>query len=152
MKKIIIILSVFLFSFSTYGQRLKKRDVIGTWKLVMNVEEVMKQEADESDTMMEEIFIKTLSGFVGGIIDDIDIYFEFQENNKLKITVNAYDESETGRGSWFINNKGYLLIEDLENNDNLKIDASAEEWKLIDGILITDEQEKDRNVYMAKID
>ena len=70
----------------------------------------------------------------------------------MKITVNAYDETDTGYGKWFINKRGYLEIEDIENdNDNFNIDADDDEWMLIDGILVSDEHEDDRSVYMAKV-
>jgi len=104
--------------------------------------------------MLEEVFINAISGFVGGIMDDIDIYFEFRKNNELKITVNAYDKSETEYGTWFINKNGYLEMEDIDDDDddNFSINADDDEWKLVDGILVTDEYEDNKNVYMAKVD
>lgn len=135
------------------AQKVQEKDIIGTWKLVIDIEEEMDEEAEDADTMLEEIFIKAVSGFVGGIMDDIEIYFEFQRNNDVKITVNAYDETETETGSWFINKRGYLVIEDIDDdNDDFSISTDDDEWKLIDGILVSDEHEKNRTVYMTKVD
>ncbi|MBC6400204.1 MAG: hypothetical protein GDA51_10085 [Ekhidna sp.] len=148
MKKTILILTILCFGFSSQAQKVKEKDILGTWKLILNIEEAIKEEADDADTMLEEVFINVISGFISGIIDDIDIYFEFKENNKLKITLNTDEESETEYGKWFINKRGYLQIEDVDDNDIVNDD----EWKLIDGILVTDDYEDDKDVYMAKVD
>lgn len=153
MKRILILFTaVFLLSYTTQAQKVKERDIIGTWKLVINIEKEMEEEAEDADTMLEEVFIKAISGFVDGIMDDIEIFFEFQADNDLKITVNAYDETETERGSWYINDRGYLIIEDFEDDDDdFNITSDDDEWKLIDGILVSDEHEKDRTVYMTRV-
>ena len=150
-----ITLFVFAFcvAFVSDAQKVKERDIIGTWKLVIDIEEEMEEEAEDADTMLEEVFIKAISGFVGGIMEDIEIYFEFQADNDLKITVNAYDETETERGSWYINKRGYLVIDDIEDDDDdFHISSDDDEWKLIDGILVSNEHEDDRTVYMTKVE
>ncbi|MEO9870834.1 hypothetical protein [Ekhidna sp.] len=153
MKKTILILAVALcFSVVGQAQKVTKKDIVGTWKLVIDIEEEMEEEAEDADTMLEEVFIKAISGFVGGIMEDVEIYFDFQSDNDVKITVNAYGETETERGSWYINRRGYLVIEDIEDDDDsFHISADDDEWKLVDGILVSDEHERDRNVYMARV-
>jgi len=65
----------------------------------------------------------------------------------------SYDETETEYGTWFINKCGYLEIEDIDNDEGgLNIDTDDEEWKLIDGILVSEEHEDDRSVYMTRVD
>ncbi len=154
MKRTITLFTLALcFAIGAQAQRVQEKDIIGTWKLIIDIEEEMEDEAEEADTMLEEIFIKAVSGFVGGIMEDIEIYFEFKRNNDLKITVNAYDETETETGSWYINKRGYLVIEDIdEDDDSFSISTDNDEWKLIDGILVSEEHEKNRNVYMTKVD
>ena len=153
MKKTLLLLTAFSIGLISYGQKVKERDVIGTWKLIIDIEKEMEEEAEEADTMLEEVFINAISGFVDGILDDIEIYFDFREDNELKITVNAYDETETEYGRWFINRRGYLEIEDIDDDDDrFNIDADDDEWKLIDGLLVSDEHEDDRNVYMTRVD
>ncbi len=152
MKRTLLILGIICFGFSSYSQKVKEKDIIGTWKMVIDIEEEMEQEAEEADTMLEEVFIKAISGFVEGIVDEIDIYFDFRENNRLKITVHAYDEKETEYGRWFINKRGYLEMEDIDDDDKININTDDDEWKLIDGILVSDEHEKDRSVYMTRVD
>ena len=151
MKKTLILMTALCIGFFANAQRVTEKDLMGTWKLIIDIEEEMKEEAEDADSMLEEVFIKAISGFVGGILEDIEIYFEFRKNNELKITVNAYDESETEYGRWYINKKGYLQIEDVDDND-FNFDAKDDEWMFMDGILVTDEHEDDRNVYMTKVD
>ncbi|MEP0984241.1 hypothetical protein [Ekhidna sp.] len=135
------------------AQKVKEKDIIGTWKLVIDIEEEMEEEAEEADTMLEEVFIKAVSGFVEGIMEDIEIYFEFQADNDVKITVLAYDEKETEKGTWYINKRGYLVIDDIDDDgDDFNISTDNDEWKLIDGILVSDEHEDDRTVYMTRVD
>ena len=131
---------------------VKEKDNIGTWKLIIDIEDEMEEEADDADTLLEEVFIKAISGFVGGILEDIEIYFEFQSDNDVKITVLAYDEKETETGSWYINKRGNLVIEDIDDDDDsFNISSDDDEWKLVDGILVNDDHEDDRNVYMTKV-
>ncbi|MEO9485565.1 MAG: hypothetical protein ABJG47_19045 [Ekhidna sp.] len=152
-RTIVLFVAVLCLSVVAQAQKVKEKDIIGTWKLVIDIEEEMEEEAEDADTMLEEVFIKAISGFVGGIMEDIEIYFEFKPDNDLKITVNAYDEVETETGSWYINKRGYLVIEDIDDdNDDFSISTDDDEWKLIDGLLISDEHEEDRNVYMTKVD
>ena len=150
-KTTILFVATICFVFAAHSQRVQEDDIIGKWKLVINIEEEMEEEAEDADTMLEEVFIKAISGFVGGILEDIDIYFDFRENNEVKITVYAYDEKETEYGSWKINRRGYLEIDDLDDeDDDFDIDTD-DEWKFVDGILVSDEHEKDRNVYMKRV-
>jgi hypothetical protein len=139
---------------SSEAQKLKEKDILGTWKLHINIGEEIEREADDADTMLEEIIIKSVSGMVEGLMDNIEIYFEFQKNNQALITVNAYGETEVEKGRWFINKNGYLELDDFDNNDdgvNIDIDSDDEQWKLVDGLLISLDNLDDRNVYMARV-
>lgn len=151
-RTIALLMTSFCLVLAVQAQKVKEKDIIGTWKLVIDIEEEMDEEAEEADTMLEEIFIKAISGFVGGIIEDIEIYFEFQDDNDVKITVLAYDEKETETGTWYINKRGYLVIEDIDDDgDDFNISSDNDEWKLVDGLLVNDDDDGDRNVYMTRV-
>jgi len=150
MKKTILTLFVLYFGCLSQAQKIKEKDVLGVWKLVLNIEKAIEEEAEDADTMLEEAFINAISGLIGGIMDNIDIYFEFKENNKLRITVNTDDESETAYGKWFISKSGCLQTEGFDG-DNFDIDT-GNEWKLTDGILVAKDYEENRSVYMTKVD
>ncbi|MEQ9404008.1 MAG: hypothetical protein RIM99_10505 [Cyclobacteriaceae bacterium] len=144
---------ILLISFGTQAQKVQEKDILGTWKLVIEVEDELDEEAEEAETLLEEIIIKSVSGLVSGVLDNIDIYFEFKKNNDVYITVKAYGEVEEEKGKWYINRKGYLVIEDIDEDDDndFHID-SDDEWKLIDGLLVSEEHEDDMNVYMTRVD
>lgn len=152
--KILTLLSlILLLGFSVQAQKVEEKDILGTWKLVIDIEEEMDDEADEADTILEEIIIKSVSGIVSGVMENIDIYFEFKKRGVVNVTVNAYDDVEEDEGTWYINRRGYLVIEDIDDDDDkFSISADDDEWKLIDGLLISEEHEDDRNVYMTKVD
>ena len=145
---------ILLLGFGAQAQKVKEKDVIGTWKLVIDIEKEMDDEADDADTILEEIIIKSVSGIVSGVMDNIDIYFEFQRDYDVIISVDAFGDSDEGEGTWYINKRGYLVIEDLDDtdNDHFHIDTDDDEWKLIDGLLVSDDHEDDKNVYMTKVD
>lgn len=144
---------ILLLGFGVQAQKMKEKDVLGTWKLVISVEDELDQEAEEADTILEEVILKSVSGLVSGVLENIDIYFEFKENNRVDITVRALGEVDEEEGSWYINKKGYLVIEDIDEDkdDDFSI-SSDDQWKLIDGLLVSDEHEDDRNVYMTRVD
>jgi len=150
MKKATLLIAVLIGSiYSGYSQKIKEKDILGTWKLVIDVKDKLYNEAEEADNMLEETIIKMVSGFVGGIIEDIDIYFEFKKNNKALITVKAYGKTEIEEAKWYINKSGFVEIDDVEA-ENINIGASDDEWKLKDGLLVNDDDED--TVYMTKVD
>ena len=153
LRSLTILSLILLLGFSTQAQKVEEDDVLGTWKMVIEIEDELDKEADEADTILEEILIKSVSGFVAGVMNNIEIYFEFEEKGKVVVTVNAYDEIEEDEGTWYINMRGYLVVEDIDDDDdNFSISADDDEWKLIDGLLVSDEHEDDHNVYLTKVD
>jgi hypothetical protein len=153
LKKLTIFSLILLLGFSSQAQKVQEKDILGTWKLIINVDEELDEEAEEAETLLEEIIIKSVSGLVSGVLDNIEIYFEFKRNNDVIVTVNAYGETEEDEGTWYINRRGYLVIEDIDDNDDdFNISTDDDEWKLIDGLLISEDHQDDRNVYMTKVD
>lgn len=144
-----LLLSVFVLTFSLQAQKVKEKEVLGTWKLIIEVDDELDKETEDAGTLLEEVLIKSVSGLVTGIIENIDIFFEFKKDHTATIVVNAYGEREVEQATWYINDNGYLEIED--DDDGIEIDANDDQWKLIDGILVSDEHEGDRNVYMTKV-
>ena len=138
LKALTLLSLILLLGFSSQAQKVEEKDILGTWKLVIDIEDELDDEADEADTILEEIIIKSVSGIVSGVMENIDIYFEFKKGGRLNLTVNAYDETEEEKGTWYINRRGYLVIEDIDDDDNdFHISADDDEWKLIDGLLIS---------------
>lgn len=153
LKALTLLSLILLLGFSTQAQKVEEKDVLGTWKLIIDIENEMDEEADEAETLLEEVIIKSVSGLVSGVLENVEIYFEFRKRNKVIVTVDAYGDVEEDEGTWYINKRGYLVIEDIDDdNDDFSISADDDEWKLIDGLLVSEEHEDDRNVYMTKVD
>ncbi len=152
LKALTLLSLILLLGFSSQAQKVEEKDILGTWKLVIDIENEMDEEAEDADTILEEIIIKSVSGIVSGVMENIEIYFEFKKRGNVIVTVNAYDDVDEDEGTWYINRRGYLVIEDIDDDDDkFSISAHDDEWKLIDGLLVSDEHEEDRNVYMTKV-
>ncbi len=159
MKKLIV--TTFLTAFLVMNsnlfaqERVKEKELLGTWKMVIDIEEEMEEaerEIEEEESFLGEIVFDAVSGVVEGVLKRLDIYMTFRENGSVKITVNAFDEKETEYSDWEIDSKGRLYISDNEHFDSDDDDY----WLMEDGILILfdedDDGEVSDNVYMVKID
>ncbi|MEM9895539.1 MAG: hypothetical protein AAF789_04155 [Bacteroidota bacterium] len=153
MKKILIGFTALFLLTTTEAQEVTEKKLLGTWKMVFNVEEGIEREAEEADNLLEEVLIKSIGGFVGGLLDEIDIYFTFQNENRVKIRVEAYDDVETGKGIWRINKDGGLEIREIEGDvDKVDIDTDDDVWYMKDGKLVNADKDAEDKVYMEKID
>lgn len=145
-----VVLAFFSASNTYAQQKLTERKLENTtWKMVFKVKKEINKEADEADTYFEEMILRTVSGVVGGALDKLDIYFNFKKNNQLIITVKALKESETEKATWEIKD-GKLHIESLEDK-GISINGN-DDWVLMDGILIQEDEMDDKTVYMTQID
>lgn len=140
-----------LFGVIANGQeKIKEKDIIGNWKLVIEIDEALdeaKEELDEDDEFLGKLILSSVSGFVGSLLDEIEIYLEFKPEGELTITVDAFGETEVETGSWYIDRKGRLVIEDTE-----RIQTNDDYWVMKDGILINEDEEDEKYVYMVNID
>ena len=152
----ILIAFIISFGFSqrTHAQqKVTEEKLLGTWKLVINIEDELEEEAEEEENPFARMVIQGVSGFVGGILENLDIYFDFQSDGEVKITVNAFGEEEVEYGKWTINRYGELIIEDLDN-DNIQFD-NDDVWMLEGSnrlVSFEDDGSKEKNVYMMRIE
>ena len=137
------------------AQKITEDDLIGsTWKLEINVDEALEEaerEMEEEDNLLGEIILSGVSGFVEGIINNIDIYFEFQEDNEMKVYVEAFGEEDRDYTTWRITRLGEILIEDSEH---FKTDKNGSYWVYDNGIFIQedDDRDEDAKVFLVKVD
>lgn len=133
-------------------QKVNEDDLVGNWKLVIDIEEELEREADEEDNPFARMMIRGVSGLVEGILDNIDIYFDFQRDGEVKILVEAFDEHEVDYAKWYINRNGELIIEDLDN-DKIQFDDD-DVWMMDGKFLVSIEEDGtiQENVYMTKIE
>ncbi len=160
MKKLLLTIGILvaviaLTTSQSYAQqKVTERKLLGTWKLVIDIEEEMeeaREEMEEEDNILGELLISGVTGFVEGLMDNIDIYFEFMKNGELKIMVEAFGEEEIEYGEWYINSRGELIIED---SDTMEMDG--DDYWMFDGSLLVAFEDNKRdekdNVFMKKIE
>lgn len=108
MKKILIVALVLLLgTFSVQAQsRVSAKDLEGTtWKMVFDLKK-------EADSVFERIALNA----VDGVMNEINIHFEFHKNQKLIVDVNAFGEDEEREEStWSINDKGQLWMGETDS-------------------------------------
>ena len=117
MKKGIILGAIALFlAVSVQAQdRLREKDLEGTtWKMVFDLDN--EREKAEADNAFERIILSA----VDGLLDEIDVYFEFDRRGRLSIWVGAFgdDEEEEERSDWRITRDGYLELGDSDSFDS----------------------------------
>ena len=139
------------FSFTVDAQKkLKEKDLIGQWKMVINLDEGFdkaKEELEDDDNeFLAKLFLGSIEGLASTILDEIDIYMDFEAGGKLRVIVEAFDEKEVEYSEWSINSKGHLLIKDGKN------DVDIDHWELEDDILVGYDDDGDKNMaYLVKI-
>jgi hypothetical protein len=154
MKKLLIAIAlIMVFTAANAQTKINEKALIGVWQLKFDVtEDDIKEAAEDEDNLLAKALIKGVASFVGGILEEIDIKFEFQPRNRVLVMVNAFDETNDDEyTTWEITKDGYLIIGDTKNfqsdNNNL--------WKLEDGLLVQVENNKsyndEKNVFMVKI-
>ena len=150
----LLLFFAFISSTSFAQDKVSRKDIEGkTWKLKIDIKDEIRDELDDADGAFERIIIKSVAGFVDGIIDGIDIYFEFRPDNELKVTVEAFGEREIEYTEWYINKKGALVIEDTDSFDTDDDDF----WLMVDDVLVAFDEDwdgdlDDQNIYLVRID
>lgn len=152
-----LLITLCLLSLSMTSQaqsKLREKDVIGNWKLVIDINEELKEaqdEMEEEDNFLGEIILGSVTGLVNGIFDHIDIYMEFRKGGELKTLVNAFGETEIEYSKWWIDDEGKLRI----SSDNKHFSSDSQDyWLLKDGNLISFENGDDmnENIHLVNID
>ena len=116
MKPAAFILAFLLFlpAASSAQDRIRTRDLEGTtWKMVFDIDnEHQKKEADNA-------FERIVLSAVDGLLDEIDVYFEFGKRGHLTVWVNVFgDEDEEERSDWYIDDDGRLVLGDTDSFDS----------------------------------
>ncbi len=118
----ISLLLVFFIGFNAHAQvKVKERNLRGQWKMVFDFDETfIEEEIDAEDIpWLGKIVASSLSGFVFDILEEIDIQFEFQRNNKLKVMIQVFGVDEVEYAFWHISANGALILDDDDHNDDV---------------------------------
>lgn len=153
MKKIVLLCMVALLSssFVNAQAKVKNRDVLGEWKLHIDLQKEI-QDKDSDLNFLEKAIVGAVSGIVSTAMNHVDIRFDFKRNHEvlLKIHNKEEDTTETETLKWFINNQGQLEIDDIDNDHvNVQHDGA---WMLLDKQLVAIEDGKVKQaVYLEKM-
>ncbi|MEQ8335767.1 MAG: hypothetical protein RIA62_00395 [Cyclobacteriaceae bacterium] len=152
MKKLALLISFcMVFALTSHAQKkLREKDLLGQWKMVINLEEGFekaKEELDDNDDeFLGKLILSSIEGFASAILDEVDIYMDFEKDGKLRVIVEAFDEKEVEYSEWIINEKGFLLINDGKN------DVDIDHWILEDDVLVGYDEDGEKNMaYLVKI-
>ena len=132
---------------------ISEKDLIGNWKMTIETDgiiEKIKKETSSEENLFARVILKSVSGIVDGVLDNVDIYFKFRKGGDVSVTVQALGEtSEEESSKWTIKNNK-LFIDDPDK-DNLDWD-NDDPWVMKDGVLVLKEEDEEIIVYMVKID
>lgn len=156
MKKITTLLAVTLIAVSTLTaqDRISESNLLGTWKMKIDAEKVMDEisdEADEEDNLLAKVILKSVSGLMEGVLDNMDIYITFKKGGDAIVTIDVFDsdDKQKDKARWRVRGTT-LYIEDVEDGG---VDWEGDgEWRMKDGVLILDQDEDEMSVYMVRVD
>ena len=141
MKQTIVIL-LFLMPVSVFAQsKVQEKHLDGTWKLYLNLKE-------NAETAGERVVLNAVDGFLA----EIDLEFTFASNNELRIDVNAFGSEEIEYSEWMINDRGELVLGDIDQVD-LEDTVWLREGERIQAYDIVDKYnlEKKKGVFLERI-
>ena len=146
MKKLIIAIMLLATYLAVNAQsKVKEKDIIGEWELVIDLDEVrdeIEEELEEEENWLVGRFAKNISNFALDIVEEIDITMDFRNNGEVKIIVEVMGEREVEYSEWYINDEGELIIEDDDDdrwgrrNKRSRVDIDdADVWMMEGGKL-----------------
>ena len=138
---------VFVFSFAQ--DPIKERKLIGQWELKVDIEKAIEEESKDMN-LFERMVAGVVSGFVDQALSSIQMIFEFQSNDRLKLTVIGGDDAQEIEDLRYTLVDGKLYIEDFES-ENAQLDFDGY-WMWQDGQLINFDKDGsvNKNVYMIR--
>lgn len=156
MKKLLLIIPMLfavVFVNNAQGKKVKEKDIIGTWRLVIDVDmDELEDELEDEDNPFARIVMRSVSGLVDGILDNLDIYFEFKANGRLKVSVDAFGMDEQEYSEWRINRRGELIIDSTDTFDTDDDDYWMFEGNLLVAYDDNGSVDEDARVYLVNVD
>ncbi|MEQ8413385.1 MAG: hypothetical protein RIF36_19040 [Imperialibacter sp.] len=158
MKRTLLLIGIFAFTYvaANAQRRVNERDLKGVWKLVIDVDkDEVREEIEDEDNIVAQIFAETITDFAFNIIEKIDIRFEFLPDNRLRVETNAFGETDVEYSEWHINKDGELWISD---SDHFNIgDDDEDDFWMFDGKNLVayekshDGRKKNKEVYLTPV-
>lgn len=153
-KQFLLILFVSLFAYSTtLAQRLRDKDVIGEWELVIDIDEDrIEEEIEEEGSNFATSFASAIAGFAIDIVEDLDIVMVFHKDHTLDIVVEMWGSEEIEEGEWYINDDGALVIIEDDDYDGKDHDVWVKDGKNLVQLEKNRDYDDEANVYLKRLD
>lgn len=150
---LIAVLMVFAVGFAKAQSKVTENKLEGVWELRIELKEgFLDEEIEEEDNAFARVILKSVDGLVEGILDNLDIAFEFKSDGRCKVYVDAFGANEVEYTEWYINRRGQLIIEDTDEVNF----GNDDYWMFEDDILVAyDDGERvddDAFVYLVRVD
>ena len=142
-------LIIFLFSISFFQNEIEESDVLGKWEIKIKVKQIVKEQTKELD-LMEKMAAKLASGFAEDLVNNIDMFILFKQENKAILTLDYNSFSEQQEVGWSIN-ENYEIVIDDSFNKKINIGSGNNKWILKDdAIFIKNKDEINKNIFLQK--
>ena len=142
-------LIIFLFSISFFQNEIEESDVLGKWEIKIKVKQIVKEQTKELD-LMEKMAAKFASGFAEDLLNNIDMFILFKQENKAILTLDYKSFSEEQEVGWSIN-ENYEIVIDDSFNKKINIGSGNNKWILKeDAIFIKNKDEINKNIFLQK--
>ena len=142
-------LIIFLFSISFFQNEIEESDVLGKWEIEIKVKQIVKQQTKELD-FMEKMAAKLASDFAEDLVNNIDMFILFKQENKAILTLDYKSFSEQQEVGWSIN-ENYEIVIDDSFNKKINIGSGNNKWILKDdAIFIKNKDEINKNIILKK--
>tara|TARA_B100001758_G_scaffold229952_1_gene225239 strand:- start:882 stop:1331 length:450 start_codon:yes stop_codon:yes gene_type:complete len=142
-------LIIFLFSISFFQNEIEESDVLGKWEIKIKVKQIVKEQTKELD-FMEKMAAKLASDFAEDLVNNIDMFILFKQENKAILTLDYKSFSEQQEVGWSIN-ENYEIVIDDSFNKKINIGSGNNKWILKDdAIFIKNKDEINKNIILQK--
>ena len=142
-------LIIFLISISFFQNEIEESDVLGKWEIEIKVKQIVKQQTKELD-FMEKMAAKLASDFAEDLVNNIDMFILFKQENKAILTLDYKSFSEQQEVGWSIN-ENYEIVIDDSFNKKINIGSGNNKWILKDdAIFIKNKDEINKNIILKK--
>ena len=142
-------LIIFLFSISFFQNEIEESDVLGKWEIKIKVKQIVKEQTKELD-LMEKMAAKLASGFAEDLVNNIDMFILFKQENKAILTLDYKSFSKQQEVEWWIN-ENYEIVIDDSFNKKINIGSGNNKWILKDdAIFIKNKDEINKNIILQK--
>ena len=142
-------LIIFLFSISFFQNEIEESDILGKWEIKIKVKQIVKEQTKQLD-FMEKMAAKLASGFAEDLVNNIDMFILFKQENKAILTLDYNSFSEQQEVGWSIN-ENYEIVIDDSFNKKINIGSGNNKWILKnDAIFIKNKDEINKNIYLQK--